>query len=108
MLSTLIGHFSSIGMSWHAPCKTFFEPIKSSLTNATFRRFIMLTIKDLSQAQELDAAAMSAVRGGNGYRYVADEYCGTPVPKHIPGSIPGFPFPHPVVPEVQGIVVQTL
>jgi NDP-sugar pyrophosphorylase family protein len=25
----------------------------------------MLTIKDLSQAQELDTAAMSAVRGGN-------------------------------------------
>lgn len=29
----------------------------------------MLTIKDLSQAQELDSRAMSAVSGGHGYGY---------------------------------------
>jgi hypothetical protein len=71
----------------------------------------MLVIKDLVIAKELGAAEMSAVRGGTGSRYVVDEFCGTPIPKHIPikpGSIPGFPFPHPVVPEVPGLVVPML
>jgi hypothetical protein len=66
-----------------------------------------LVINDLAAAvKELGADEMSAVRGGNGVRF-ADDFCGT-VPKHLPFKIPGFPSPHPVVPEVPGAVVRAL
>jgi hypothetical protein len=43
-----------------------------------------LAIKDLSEAEKLSIAEMSAVSGGNSARYGGDDFCGTPVPKHIP------------------------
>jgi hypothetical protein len=65
-----------LGLGWHGRCNKSCEP-NEKLANQPnpLGDFIMLTLKDLPQAQELDSRAMSAVSGGHrGHAYAYGKY----------------------------------
>ena len=76
MFSISFGRFRVFGLGWHGRCNMSCEP-NEKLTNQPkpLGDFIMLTLKDLPQAQELDSRAMSAVSGGHrGHAYAYGKY----------------------------------